>query len=39
MNMQWAPLIMVGGFLSFGVIFVLVSDIGDWLSEGVSRHV
>jgi hypothetical protein len=31
--MDWAPLIVVGGFLAFGIIFVAVSDIGDWLSR------
>lgn len=30
---QWAPLIMVGGFLTFGILFVTVSDIGDWLAR------
>jgi hypothetical protein len=29
----YAPLIMVGGFLAFGIIFVTVSDIGHWLSR------
>jgi hypothetical protein len=33
MTWAWAPMIMIGGFLAFGAAFVLVSDLGDWLSR------
>jgi hypothetical protein len=33
MSWSWAPVIMIGGFLCFGALFVTVSDIGDWLSR------
>lgn len=28
---DYAPLIMVGGFLAWGFAFVIVSDLCDWL--------
>jgi hypothetical protein len=31
--MDWAPILMVTGFLMFGVAFVLVSDGLDWLKR------
>jgi hypothetical protein len=34
---SYAPLIMVGGFLAFGIIFVIASDIGDALSRWGDR--
>lgn len=33
----WTPLAMIGGFLTFGAVFVIVSDVGDWLKRRKQR--
>jgi hypothetical protein len=30
---DWAPLVMVGGFLSFGIIVVICDEIGQWMKR------
>ena len=36
--MDYAPLLMVGGFLMFGLAFVIVSDTGDAISRWLERR-
>lgn len=30
---SYAPLIMIGGFLLFGLVFVIMSDVTDWIER------